>query len=394
MDPITPTTPTFDPRLSSDFFGASPSLSRISTTHSRRSSAAYSPVHSRLGSSHGPSGDNLAEELGGFGDSLADELNGWNDEDEDELEEEEPEGASEEEEDTYRERDSGIDVNSSPPAKTTAQRNSLTIPTRSTGHQRSGSEYDGSEYGTDSDFEESQLVSAGLEARLAAVESLARRGTGDITDQENPIARATEQFKDLGGQSGMEDRVTRFVCVLSHSWTYSNSRRLTTAHKAITAHLINQTRIFQRLTQTILSPLSPPLHPDVIDDILPAITNALTLIAALRPATRTSDSLHLLTKQTHELIDSLSALSDTLHMIRQTSLTATRRLRTVRDTLREWSIENLDREEGISYIEQGGWDRRLRNRECASVCRDVLGGFEETCGKWRERLLASGAAAA
>jgi len=378
MDPITPTTPTFDPRLSSDFFGRSPPLTRISTSNSRRSSAAYSPVHSRLGSSHGPSGDNLAEELGGFGDSLADELNGWNDEDEEEIEEEEAEGASEEEEDTYRERDSGIDVNSSPPTKEAQQRNSLTIPTRSRGHQRSGSDYDGSEYGTDSDFEESQLVSAGLEARLAAVESLARRGTGDITGQENPIARATKQFKDLGGQSGIETGVTR----------------LTTAHSAISTHLTHQTRIFQQLTQTLLGPLATPLHPDVIDEILPAITNALTLIATLKPAPRTFDTLHLLTNQTHELIDSLSALSDTLHMIRQTSLTATRRLRAVRDTLREWSIENLDREEGISYIEQGGWDRRLRDRECASVCRDVLGGFEETCGKWRERLLASAAAAA
>jgi len=49
----------------------------------------------------------------------------------------------------------------------------------------------------------------------------------------------------------------------------------------------------------------------------------------------------------------------------------------------------MTRDDGVRYIAEGCWDQRLRERECASVCRDVLGGFEETCGKWRERLLAS-----
>jgi hypothetical protein len=205
-----PTTPTYSRRQSADYFGHSPPLARTSSSHSRRSSAAYSPVHSRLGSSHGPSGDSLAQELGGFGESLENELDGWNDEDYIE-EEEEGELSGGDDGEAERERDSGIDVLSSPSVKQTAQenRNSLTVPVRSKGHQRKGSDYDGSEYGSESDFEESQLVSASLEARLAAVESLARRGTGDIIGQENPITRATEQFKDLGGQSGIETGVTR-----------------------------------------------------------------------------------------------------------------------------------------------------------------------------------------
>jgi hypothetical protein len=156
-----------------------------------------------LGSSHGPSdGDNLAQELGGFGDSLEDELGDWND-GEDYIEEGD-EGEGE------QERDSGIDVTSSPPTKQEGAAMSLAVPVRTKGHRRSNSDYDGSEYGSESDFEESQLVSASLEARLAAIESLARRGTGDITGQEDSISRATEQFKDLGAQSGIETGVTRY----------------------------------------------------------------------------------------------------------------------------------------------------------------------------------------
>jgi hypothetical protein len=141
---------------------------------------------------------------------LDDELDGWNDEDYIE-EEEEGELSGIDDGDAEQERDSGIDVLSSPSLKPGIQENGnkLMVPVRTKGHQRKGSDYDGSEYGSESDFEESQLVSASLEARLAAVESLARRGTGDIIGQENPIARATEQFKDLGAQSGIETGVTR-----------------------------------------------------------------------------------------------------------------------------------------------------------------------------------------
>ena len=46
------------------------------------------------------------------------------------------------------------------------------------------------------------LVSASLEARpLAAVESLARRGSGDVAGQESVIARTKDQLRDLGGQA-------------------------------------------------------------------------------------------------------------------------------------------------------------------------------------------------
>jgi hypothetical protein len=169
--------------------------------------------------------------------------------------------------------------------------------------------------------------------------------------------------------------------------------RLTTAHAAISTHLTHQVRLFQQLTSALFSPFAPPLDLDTIESILPALTNTISFITNLTPTVQTSEMLHTLSDHTKDLIESLSALSDSVHMMRQTSLTATRRLRAVKDTLREWRSEWLDRDDGVRYIEQGCWDQRLRNRECASVCRDVLGGFEQTCDMWRARLIANAAAA-
>jgi hypothetical protein len=174
-------------------------------TFSRRSSAAF-------GSSHGPGssggGDNLALELGGedFGESLADELDGYSDEEA--LEEDE----EEEEERAEQERDSGIDVGSSPPKHANAQLSPSSASTSKNGHghKRKESRYDGSEYGSESDLEETELVSAGLEARMAAVEAMARRGLEENgSERDGVVGRLTERLRDLGSQSEMEMGVTR-----------------------------------------------------------------------------------------------------------------------------------------------------------------------------------------
>ena len=46
------------------------------------------------------------------------------------------------------------------------------------------------------------------------------------------------------------------------------------------------------------------------------------------------------------------------------------------------------REEGVRWIAKGRWDERLKGRECARLCGEVVGGFEEVCDGWRERLAA------
>lgn len=53
----------------------------------------------------------------------------------------------------------------------------------------------------------------------------------------------------------------------------------------------------------------------------------------------------------------------------------------------EMKAEAEAREDGVRWVEKGGWEKRLAGRECARVCGDVVGGFEEVCNGWRERLV-------
>jgi len=50
-------------------------------------------------------------------------------------------------------------------------------------------------------------------------------------------------------------------------------------------------------------------------------------------------------------------------------------------------IELEEAEEGRRWLEKGKWDQKLRNKDAAAVCRDVVGGFEAVCEDWRRRLL-------
>lgn len=52
------------------------------------------------------------------------------------------------------------------------------------------------------------------------------------------------------------------------------------------------------------------------------------------------------------------------------------------------------KEEGERWLTRGNWGERLEKRECAVVCGEVIGGFEEVCNGWRERLLAQAEAQA
>lgn len=267
-------------------------------------------------------------------------------------------------------RDSGVVLESSPAA---GEKMTLS-PTRAGGgkHRRKQSRYDGSDYGDDSDLEASDGISAGLEARMAAVESLARRGmeeNGSPADQV--VQRVTDQLRDLGSQAGVE----------------SGATRLTTAHTALTSHLTHQTRILTSLTSTLFSPLSLPPDPETIDVLLPLISSTLELLP--QAPTAPLYALSSLTHSTRDLLQTFSYLSDSLHMSRQSTGVATRRLKSVREQVVEWRKETEMREEGVRWIEKGGWDRRLEGREAGRVCGDVVGGFEEICGMWRARLCES-----
>ena len=102
-------------------------------------------------------------------------------------------------------------------------------------------------------------------------------------------------------------------------------------------------------------------------------------------------SLQNLISQTSEITHSLRGLSDTLYESRQLTSTASRRLRSARELVADLRREEERREEGSRWIELGGWDRRLKDREAGKECKDVVSGFEAVCGEWREKLFGASA---
>ena len=351
-------------------------------------------MNSDIFSSGGPPPSNG---LGNLADELAD---AWGDEEEDEepdMNFAEAETGDDDmdvdgdgEKEVEPQRDSGVDVTSSP-VQAPLRSATLTPPTAAgRGHRRQKSDYDGSDYGGESGLE-SPGMPPGLVRGMDMVESLARRGTErNGTERDGVVMRVIEGLRDLGGQSGVEGGATRFVGLSMYDFplcTSSNAiYRLATAHSALSTHLLHQTRLLQNLAYPLLSPLSLPPDEEIIDEILPLL---VTISESMpRPTAAAFNSLTQLHTLTADLVQTLNYLSDSLHMSRQTTTTATRRLRSARELVAEMKREEEEREEGERWLKRHNWGERLRQRECEGVCKDVVGGFEEVCNGWRARLVA------
>lgn len=212
-DQARPVTPGEHRRTSSLEFNRSP--------QSRRSSAAYSPVQARpphslhpaasYGELNGDGDDSFnAGELGNLADELADA-------EEDEYEDGEADASMmqsqlvdqtqpQELPNGHSRHISRDDVMQTPKTATTLS------PSSRVNHRRNRSRYDGSDYGSESDLEASDSISASLEAKMAAIEHLARRGTEDNGSATDGVfIRLTEQLRDLGSQAGVESGATRYA---------------------------------------------------------------------------------------------------------------------------------------------------------------------------------------
>ncbi|WEW58725.1 hypothetical protein PRK78_004193 [Emydomyces testavorans] len=280
-------------------------------------------------------------------------------------------------------------------------------------HRRVESLYDGSDYGNDSDFEDPGDISPGLEARMAGIDNLVRWSKADDASNQF-IDQFISHLRELGGQAGIENSATRLI----------------TAHTSLASHLTHQTRSLQTLSHPLLISSFPTLSPDAIDDLIPLIDSILPNLpfpdrphhqhhqhhqhqpthqrdpsnpdsspSHSRPHSRSHTtttpllSVQTLLSQTSDLTHTLRTLNDTLHESRHLTSTASRRLKTVRELVIEMRHEDEAREEGIRWIEKGGWDARLAGREAGSVCHNVVSGFEAVCGEWRDKLFGAGAGA-
>ncbi|KAL9043176.1 MAG: hypothetical protein Q9180_000056 [Flavoplaca navasiana] len=229
--------------------------------------------------------------------------------------------------------------------------------------------YDGSDCGDSSNLEDVHGIPLSLENRLAAIESLARCGAESNGSGADTIAmRVAESLRDLPSQAVVE----------------AGASRLTTAYTAISTNLMHQTRIIQTLSAQLMSPFTFPPSFDEVEDMLPLLVATLELIPRSNPrAALAINSLHV---SALDLISSLSVLADSLHMIRQTTSSASRRLKAAKDAIKELKIEAELWEAGIRWVEKGNWDQRLSNRQCGNICEDLVGGFNEVCEWWEQSI--------
>jgi len=250
-------------------------------------------------------------------------------------------------------------------------------------HRKTDSAYDGSDYGPESDPED---LPPTLLRRISDIESLIRTSTHSddvLSEKGGVVLRTTAALKDLGAQASIENGTTRLITAYTSMSTHRT-------HK--TKDLLSQSHslLFAPQAYGVPSPVQL-LREEVLDDLLnnvEELMDSIPVSAAGGPNPLLS--LQILVSNTAELVYSLRSLTDVLQESKLAASAAGRKLKSVRDLVAEIRVEEELREEGMRWIEKGNWERRLQGREGASVCRDVVSGFESVCESWRERLLASG----
>jgi hypothetical protein len=253
-------------------------------------------------------------------------------------------------------------------------------PTRSAGnvkrntyrrHKRGESRHDDSDHCKGFDGEDVDGISLGLAREMANIEAFARQGlNGDsVSEAGGVISRTMAGLKDLGPQASIENGATRLL----------------TAYTSVASHRTQNTRQIFLLAQSLLLDIYPTLSDEEIDNLISEL-ELLIQYAQLPPGPSALQSLQTLVANTSDLTHCLRSLSDTIQESRQAASAASRRLKNARDFVMELQQEEQVREESIGYLEKGGWDRRIRQREAQRLCGDVVAGFETTCDAWRYRL--------
>jgi len=210
---------------------------------------------------------------------------------------------------------------------------------------------------------ESLFMQSGLDASIADVAGLA---SFDISTNENPIPAFLQSLTSLPSESGLElysRDYSRSAAKVANSMTTSLQTFSLQISSVLSSHLLSSNDIENLLED--LNTLAPSIpQPDI------------------------STALSRTTRSTESLLDVLSSLSDTLHMSRETSVTASRRLQTTRE-LTTQARKELDQAEAAQrWLEENEVEQRISGRESAKTCRELLAGFEAVCGVMRERLVA------
>jgi hypothetical protein len=227
-----------------------------------------------------------------------------------------------------------------------------------------------------SEEEGEEQLSPGLEE---AMNSVARMAAYAGTGEDPLIPRVLALLQDLGNQSGLEAGV----------------QRLLTSSNSMTSNLGVQSKRLQALVTTLYSPLAifyTPLDPVVLEEAVPLVEALLKDLPLPDPAPL--QGVQKLDRETANVVQTLSQLTDTLQMSKHTMNTASRHLRTTQTMVVELRRERERAEAARHELAKSDWNSKIKDRWCAGECRDIMGGFESLCDSLRQNLIEAGGAAA
>ncbi|PNS15327.1 hypothetical protein CAC42_2662 [Sphaceloma murrayae] len=208
-----------------------------------------------------------------------------------------------------------------------------------------------------------------------AMADIAQLASSLSAPHANTTTRTLTALRDLSNQTTVE--------MLTH--------RLTTSTSSTSASLATQAKALQSATSALFSPVSfsAVLSPEDIDDLL-LLCATLSRNLPL-PDPQPLQQLIKLTRDTTDLQSALSGLLDSLQMSKQVATNAARALKVTTSMVDDLRRERERADEGIFWIDNGGWDGKLASRWAAGECRSVLEGFETAAVEVRRGVEAAGA---
>lgn len=211
-----------------------------------------------------------------------------------------------------------------------------------------------------------------------AMNAIARMTSYTSTSEDPLIPRTIALLQDLGNQTGLE----------------ASTQRLTTSTNSMAAHLLAQGKSLQARMASFYSPfkLSAPIDTELVEETVP-LADALLKDLPL-PDPLPLQGLQKLDRDTTNVIQALSHLTDTLQMGRHTTNAASRHLRSTQTIVADLRRERERAEVARYELADSGWNERIRDRWCAGQCKDIMRGFEDKCDALRQTLVEAGGATA
>lgn len=255
-------------------------------------------------------------------------------------------------------RDSGIDVSYSSSKKGSPRTKNFSKPFCAVNEDQAAEEE-----------EDEDRLSPDLEEAMSSIARMA--STTPATNEDPLFPRVAALLQDLGNQSSLE----------------AGAQRLNTSTNSMTAHLASQSKALQTLAASLYSPFmfSAPIDSEIIEETVPLVEALLAELPHPDPAPLTG--LQKLDRETQNVIQTLSHLTDTLQMGKQTTNAASRHLRTTQQMVAELRRERERAEVARHELSKSGWEEKIERRWSKGQCEDVVQGFERRCEELRGQLM-------